>query len=206
MLVLWDRHRNARSKRMRVSTFSTALFTLALVGAGAVPARAQTYTIDPIHSSVAFKIQHVGLSWIVGRFNEIAGSFTIDKADPGKGSFEMTIQAQSIDTNNTKRDTHLRSPDFFNVKQFPVLTFKSTAVRPTEGGYEVTGDFTMHGVTRPLTVTLKGGKEAEFPKGVRRTGYTAELTIKRSEFGITKFAEALSDDVGVIVSFEGILK
>jgi polyisoprenoid-binding protein YceI len=193
---------------MRVSSIRTAfaLVTLALAGAGAGRAQAQTYAIDPVHSSVAFKIQHMGLSWIVGRFNEFGGGFTIDKANLANGSFEMTIQAQSIDTNNAKRDTHLRSPDFLNAKQFPLLTFKSTAVRPAAGGYEVTGEFTMHGVTRPLTVTLKGGKEVEFPKGVRRTGFTAELTLKRSEFGLDKFTEMLSDDVGVIVSFEGVRK
>src|SRR5262249_41503908 len=193
---------------MRVSILSTALVTLALMGAGAAPAQAQTYAIDPVHSSVAFKIQHLGLGWIVGRFNAFGGGFTIDKANPGSSAFEMAIQAQSIDTNNSKRDEHLRSGDFFNVKQFSLLTFKSTAVKPTDGGYEVTGDFSMHGVTRPLTLTLKGGKEAEFPKGLRRTGFTAELTIKRSEFGVgsVKFAQALSDDVGIIVSFEGVQK
>jgi polyisoprenoid-binding protein YceI len=154
----------------------------------------------------AFKISHLGLSWIHGRFNEVSGNFTIDKDDASKGAFELTLKAESIDTNNKKRDDHLRSPDFFNVKQFPTITFKSTMVKPAEGGFEVTGDLTMHGETKPITFTLKGGKEAEFPKGVQRTGFSTELTLKRSEFGINKFAGALGEEVQIAVSFEGTKK
>jgi polyisoprenoid-binding protein YceI len=171
------------------------------------PARGEDYAMDSVHSSVSFKIQHLGISWIHGRFKEMSGSFTIDKDDAGKSAFELTIQAESVDTNNEKRDTHLRSGDFFNVKQFPTITFKSTAVKPVEGGYEVTGDLSMHGETKPITFTLKGGKEAEFPKGVKRTGYSTDLNLKRSNFGMTKFPEPmLGDEVQITVSFEGTKK
>src|SRR5262249_11317015 len=99
-------------------------------------------------------------------------------------------------------------PDFFNVKQYPVITFKSTEVKAIDGGYQVTGDFTLHGVTKPLTLKLLGGKTAEFPKGVQRTGFATDVTIKRSEFGMDKFREndAVGDDVVISISIEGTKK
>src|SRR5262245_55236495 len=92
--------------------------------AGAVRGAAG-YVVDAMHAGVNFKISHLGLSWIHGRFNDFSGSFTLDPDNPGSGSFNLSIKAESIDTNNSKRDAHLRSPDFFNVKQFPEITFKS---------------------------------------------------------------------------------
>src|SRR5947199_2429672 len=118
---------------------------------GAVPARADDFTVDAMHSSVTFKISHLGLSWVHGRFDAFSGGFTLDADYSGKNSFAMTIKTESVDTNNQKRDDHLRSPDFFNAKQFPAITFKSTAVKPVQNGYQVTGDFTLHGVTKPVT-------------------------------------------------------
>ena len=111
-----------------------------------------------------------------------------------------------MDSNNAQRDGHLRSPDFFNVKQYPAFTFKSTAVTPTQGGYEVTGNLTLHGETKPVTFKLVGGKTAEFPKGVRRTGFSTDLVIKRSNFGVGKPSEMLGDDVYISISFEGTPK
>ena len=123
--------------------------------------------IDAAHSSVTFKISHIGLSYVHGRFNDFAGGFTLDSGDPAKSSFKLNIKSQSMDTNNAGRDTHLRSPDFFNAKQFSSISFTSTAVKPVEGGYEVTGDLKLHGETKPVTFTLKGGSTAEFPRNVR---------------------------------------
>jgi polyisoprenoid-binding protein YceI len=185
---------------------AVAACALALSGAVTTARAADTYTIDPAHSSVTFKIQHMGLAWIHGRFNEFSGTCTVDKDNPGKSSFAVTIKAESIDTANAKRDGHLRSPDFFNVKQFPTISFKGTAAKAVAGGYEVTGDFTLHGVTKPLTFTLTGGKTAEFPKGMQRIGFTTELKIKRSDFDMGKFTEMLSDEVVIEVSFEGVKK
>lgn len=167
---------------------------------------ADEYAVDPMHSGVNFKISHLGLSWIHGRFNSYSGSFTLDAADPGKSSFTLTIKTGTIDTNNAKRDEHLKSPDFFNAKDFPAIAFKSTAVKPAKEGYEVTGDLTLHGVTKPVTFMLLGGRKAEFPKGVQRTGFSMELVLKRSEFEMKKFGEMLGDDVHVAVSFEGTKK
>jgi polyisoprenoid-binding protein YceI len=187
--------------------FRAVAVLFCLLGSALAPARAaDEYTIDGMHSAVTFKVSHVGLSWVYGRFDEFSGGFTLDPEDPGKSSFTMTIKAESVDTNNKKRDGHLCSPDFFNVKQFPTITFQSTGVQAVEGGYEVKGELTMHGVTKPIMLTLKGGRSAEFPKGVRRTGYSTELSLKRSDFGMDKMTNMIGDEVYIAISFEGTKK
>jgi polyisoprenoid-binding protein YceI len=153
---------------------------------------------------VSFKVEHMGLSWTHGRFNDIAGEFRVDADNPSASRFELTVKTESLDTANKKRDEHLASPDFFNCKQFPVISFKSTAVKAVDGGLEVTGDLTLHGETRPVTVLLTGGKSAEFPPGVVRKGYTTHLKIKRSEFGMDKMIPAAGDEVHLDISFEGV--
>jgi polyisoprenoid-binding protein YceI len=165
---------------------------------------ADSYKIDPAHTAVTFKIAHLNLSWTHGRFNDVSGNFVIDSAEPTQSSFSLQIKPESVDTANSQRDTHLRSPDFFNVKQFPAITFTSKSVKPTQGGYEVSGELTLHGVTRPVTFTLAGGRTAEFPPGVRRTGYSTQLKLKRSDFGMDKMQGAVGDDVYVAISFEGV--
>jgi polyisoprenoid-binding protein YceI len=183
------------------------VLTVVLALSAAAPARAaDDYAIDPVHSSVTFKIGHLGISSIYGRFNDVAGGFTLDADDAGKCLFGLSLKTEGVNTNNDKRDEHLRSPDFFNAKQFPSISFKSTAVKAIKDGYEVTGDLTLHGVTKAVTFKLMGGKKAEFPKGTTRTGFATELTIKRSDFGMDKFAEMLSDDVVIGIGFEGTKK
>jgi polyisoprenoid-binding protein YceI len=169
--------------------------------------KADDYTIDAVHSGVSFQISHVGLAYIHGRFDDFSGNFTIDTSDPTKSAFSLSIKSESVDTNNSKRDEHLRSPDFFNVKQFPTISFTSTSVKPIDGGYEVTGDLTIHGATKPVTFSLKGGASAEFPKGVSRTGFsTSQIVVKRSDFGVGKPMPVLGDEVYVSISFEGTKK
>ncbi len=183
------------------------LAALALAILGMTAQAAETYTVDPVHSSVSFMISHAGISDIHGRFNDYSGTFVINKDDPSKSSFALDIKVESVDTNNAKRDEHLRAPDYFNVKQFPSLTFQSTKVKATDAGYEVTGDLTLHGVTKPVTLKLKGGhKVVEFPKGTTRVGVTSTVTIKRSEFGLTTELGALGDDVQIIVGLEAAKK
>src|SRR5262245_49469850 len=157
--------------------FPAVAMVLVVLLASHAPVRADDYRVDAVHSGVSFKVSHLGLSWIPGRFNDFSGSFTFDKDDPGKSSFSLTIKAESIDTGNRQRDQHLKSPDFFNVKQFPLMTFKSTSVKATKGGYEVSGDFSMHGETKSITFTLTGGKQASF-MGAQRIGFTTELVLK----------------------------
>ena len=192
--------------RMRPCGLILATLLVALGSVAPLARAADDYDMDPMHSSVYFKISHLGLSWVYGRFNTFSGSFTIDPDDAGKSSFTLSIKPESVDTNNKKRDGHLRTPDFFDVKQFPTLEFKSTAVKAIDGGYDVTGDLTMHGATKQITFSLKGGGKAEFPKGFSRTGYSTDLTLKRSEFGMDKMLPALGDEVKVAISFEGVKK
>jgi polyisoprenoid-binding protein YceI len=180
-----------------------AVLTLAAVSSVRA---ADSYGVDPMHSSVSFQIEHAGISYVHGRFNQVSGEFTIDKDDPGKSSYKLTINVDSVDTNNKQRDTHLRSGDFFNVKQFPTITFKSTSVKPVDGGYEVTGDLTMHGETKEIKFKLSGGKETEFPPKVKRAGYWADFKIKRSDFGMNKMLEAIGDQVYIAVGVEAVKK
>ncbi len=182
---------------------------MGLAGWSAVAGAAESYAVDPVHSSAFFRIEHCGISWVAGRFNDVSGKCSFDKGDPAKSTCEVTIKTTSIDTNNAQRDTHLRSEEFFDVKQFPDMTFKSTSVKKAAGegedaAYEVTGDFTLRGVTKPVTLILRGGKEAEFPKGTNRIGFFAEFSLKRSDYGMSKLLGAVGDLVKIIVSVEAI--
>jgi polyisoprenoid-binding protein YceI len=177
---------------------------LLLASSTLVAVIADDFKLDTMHTAVTFKIAHMGLSWTHGRFNDVTGEFTIDTADPAKTSFALSIKSASVDTGMPKRDDHLRGPDFFNVKQFPAIGFKSTAVRPGQGGLEVTGDLTMHGVTKPITFTLAGGRTAQFPPGTTRTGYSTQLKLKRSDFGMNQMLGMVGDDIYIQISFEGV--
>jgi polyisoprenoid-binding protein YceI len=190
---------------MRAMLFKASVGVVALLGLASI-ATADEYAIDTAHSSVSFKISHLGLSFVHGRFNSFTGGFAIDSADPSKNSFTLDIKSQSVDTNNSGRDNHLRSPDFFNARQYSTVTFKSTSVKPVEGGFEVSGDLTLHGTTKPISFTLKGGGTAEFPKGVTRTGFSTDFVLKRSDFGVGKPTPALGDEVSVSIGFEGTKK
>ena len=174
-----------------------------LATCGTVARAADTYTVDPVHSSISFMISHAGISNIHGRFNDFSGTITIDTADPTKSSFAISIPVESIDTNNVKRDEHLRAPDYFNAKQFPTMSFQSTKVKAVDGGYEVTGDLTLHGVTKPVSLKLKGGdKVVEFPKGTKRIGLVSTFSIVRSEFGVTAEIGALGDEIPISIGIE----
>ncbi len=168
------------------------------------PPVAESWTIDNGHSSVLFRIHHAKSGMFYGRFNKIAGSLTIDPAKPEASSIKFEIDAASVDTNDDKRDEHLRSPDFFSVKEFPSVRFASTSVKKTASGLEVTGDLEMHGKKKSVTAEVAHTGTGEF-MGMR-TGYEATLTIKRSEFGMTGYIDngALSDEVKLIVSLEAV--
>jgi polyisoprenoid-binding protein YceI len=191
---------------MRQLLFRFAFAAVVFVVSVSLSRAADNYEMDAMHTAVGFRISHLGLSWTMGRFNTVSGAFTIDPTDAGKCTFEMAIKTESIDTGNAKRDEHLRSPDFLNVRQFPQMSFKSSAVEAAKDGYTVTGDLTLHGVTKAVKFTLVGGRKAEFPKGVQRTGYSTELVLKRSDFGMDKMKEAIGDEVQISISFEGTIK
>lgn len=161
----------------------------------------ETYKVDPVHSSVIFRIGHANIGVVYGRINDAAGSFSID-ADPAKNTFELELQVAKIDTNQPKREEHLRSPDFFNAKQYPTITFKSTSVKKGEGKMlEVSGDLTVHGVTKSITIPVEIIGEGDFA-GTHRVGLEAIFTIKRSDFDM-KGVPMVGDDVRLMVALEG---
>jgi polyisoprenoid-binding protein YceI len=163
---------------------------------------ADTFKIDPVESSVVFSVTY-GVSNFYGRFNDVSGTVVLDKADPSKSSVELTIPGESVDTHNEKRDQHLKSPDFFNAKQFPVMTFKSKKVESSGDTYNVTGDFTLHGVTKPLTLEIKKGGEAK-EEGEIRGGGETRFTIKRSDHGMKFMQGPVGDEINIVVSLEGV--
>lgn len=185
---------------------ATLLFSVILVAADKSASAADVYEYDQVHSSVSFKSRHLDISWIHGRFNEVAGKFSLDRDDPSKSTFELTIKTDSIDTANEARDKHLRQPDYFDTKQFPTIEFKSTSTKAIDGGYEVTGDFTMHGTTNKITLVLMGGKEHSF-KDVKRVAFSTELSVKRSDYGFDKRAiGAIGDKALIMIDCEGVRK
>ena len=188
-------------RRFRLATVA-AVFSLTMVP---TLRAGDTYKIDPVHSSISFQAQHAGISYVHGRFNDVAGEFTIDKADPSKSSVTLTIKIESVDTNNKARDGHLKSDSFFDAKQFPTITFKSKSFKAIEGGYQVTGDLTMHGETKEISFKLNGGKEMEM-KGQKRVGYWADFRLKRSDFGMKNMLEGIGDTVYISVGVEGTRK
>ena len=172
-----------------------------LLSSVGLSAHADTFKIDPVHSSIVFSIKHLGVADFYGRFNDLSGQVVFDKAAPSKSSVEVTIPTESIDTKNEKRDQHLKSPDFFNAKQFPTIVFKSKSV----DSYKVTGDLNLHGVTKPLTLEIKRGPEGPgMGEGEIRGGGTTHFTVKRSDFGMDFMQGPLGDEVTVFLSLEGV--
>src|SRR5262245_22434708 len=171
--------------------------------APAAPA-AKTYKIDPVHSSALFRIKHNNASYFHGRFTDIAGTFAYDEANPAGSSVEVTIKAESVWTGAGKRDQHLKSPDFFNAEEFPALAFKSKGVKKGSGKeeLEVTGDLTIHGVTKPLTakVTHTGTAQGQ---GGEVAGFETVFTIKRTDFDMKNMVGMLGDEVQITISLEG---
>ena len=183
---------------------ASLVFGSIVVLATATVTTAQQYVFDTSHTAIVFQIDHLGMSHTYGRFNEITGEFTVDSQNAAGSSFSLTIQTNSVDTGFEKRDDHLRGPDFFNAKQFPVISFKSTKVEVDTHGYRLTGDLSLHGVTKSITFNLRKMGEGIDPWGNYRMGFSTELNIKRSDFGMDHMLEAVGDDVRLMISFEGL--
>jgi polyisoprenoid-binding protein YceI len=175
-----------------------------LLSSAGLTAHADTFKIDPVHSSIAFSIKHLGVSDFYGRFNDLSGQVVFDDADPSKSSVEVSVPVESIDTKNEKRDQHLKSPDFFNAKQFPMIIFKSKSVEGSGETYKVTGDLMLHGVTKPLTLEIERGPNGKGMEGEVRGGGRTDFKIKRSDFGMNFMPDALGDEVAIFLSFEGV--
>ena len=175
--------------------FSTLLAGLLLTGTAAF-AQSSTWTIDKNHSQVDFQIRHLSVSNVRGSIGGVTGSIVWDEKDLSKASVNATIDASTVNTNNDARDKHLKSPDFFNVEKFPTLTFKSTSVTRDGGKLKVTGDLTLGGVTKSVTLDVDGpSTPIKGMKGGLVTGFSATGTIKRSDFTFgAKFSEPMLGD------------
>ena len=144
-----------------------------------------TWKIDPAHTQAEFSVKHLMIATVRGHFGNVNGTVTIENDDPTTAKIDVSIDATSLDTRDEKRDAHLRSPDFFNVEKYPTITFKSTKVERSGDDFRVTGDLTIAGVTRPVTLQVEEGGRARDPWGNEKAGFSATTKIKRSEFGLT---------------------
>jgi polyisoprenoid-binding protein YceI len=193
---------------MKSSRLLLALGLFLVAGVSSVHGN-ETFKFDQAHSTIAFSVRHM-LGSAKGRFTKFTGTIEVDREHPEKSSVVATIQAASIDTANPKRDEHLRTADFFNVAKFPEITFKSRRVKQTGAKTgEITGDFTMHGVTRALTLNIQlvGDPESAAKNPTTRWRVTT-APLKRSEFGIGKDATGaglIGDDVTVNIEIEAVL-
>ncbi len=184
----------------------TLILSLGFIPALAAVARADDYQTDPVHSFVIFRVHHFGAGYVYGTFLGPTGTVVQDDADPSKDSFDLTVQADSLDTRNKNRNNDLKGPDFFDVKQFPTLTFKSTSVKKaSDTSLEVTGDLTCHGVTKSITVEMDMTGSGKGMKGETRSGFETTFTIDRTDFGITYDPPpAIGNEVRITVAIEAI--
>ena len=159
------------------------LLTLGVTLALAAPALADTYIVDRAHSEASFQVRHI-LTKVRGTFRDFEGTINFDKARPENSSVEFIIKATSVDTGIQKRDDDLRSPNFFDVAKYPEIVFKSTKVVPKgKNKFDVTGDFTMHGVTKSITLPVTFLGEEKFMNGTK-AGFETALTLNRSDYGL----------------------
>jgi polyisoprenoid-binding protein YceI len=166
-------------------------------------------TVDAGHSSVIFRIRHADVANFYGVFRKVSGEVSLDEKDLAGSSVAIEVDAASVDTRDEGRDRHLRNPDFLDVKQFPAITFKSRSVARKGEDFEVAGDFTLRGVTKPLTATVRKTGAGELnPRMGYRAGYEADFTFKRSDFGMTYGLEgkALGDEIRILFSLETVPK
>jgi len=189
---------------MRLIPYAAAALLLVAGTAVAAPVR---YDLDPNHTRIDFSWTHFGFSHPMGRFDRFDGDFRFDPADPTKSSVTVTIPVSSIDTGVAKLDAHLQTADFFDVANYPTATFKSTRVeRAGEHGLKVTGDLTLHGVTKPVVLDVAINKIGPHPMAGRAAaGFDATTTIKRSDFGISNYVPNVSDEIRLWISTEAMV-
>jgi polyisoprenoid-binding protein YceI len=187
------------------------LTTIAAVLVAASAFAADSFVVDRNHSEATFQVRHL-VSRVSGKFDDFTGSISVDQASPAASAVEFTIKTASIDTGVADRDKDLRSANFFEVEKYPEISFKSTSIKPSsrKDVYDVTGTFTMHGVTKTITLPVEFLGFIKDPRGNQRAGFTARAALNRKDYGITwnRALDAggtlLSDDVDITVNIEAV--
>jgi polyisoprenoid-binding protein YceI len=185
-------------------TLLTAIVSLALALVLPAAAETQSWNIDGAHSSAQFSVRHMGISTVRGAFTKVSGTVQYDPADLAKTVIDATIEAASVDTRVEMRDNDLRSPHFFDASKYPTLTFKSKKVAEAgPGKLKVTGDLTIHGLTKEITLDVEGpSAPVKDPRGNLRVGASASTTINRKDFGVDGAAAVVGDDVPITIDME----
>ena len=191
----------------------TALVIALALSAAAAFADTQTYVVDRAHSQATFTVRHL-MSKVTGKFDDFAGVVNVDRANPAASSVEFTIKTASIDTGDAGRDKHLRTPDFFDAEKNPEIHFKSTAIAPTKtkNVFDVTGDLTMRGVTKRVTLPVEFLGFQKDPWGNERAGFEIDTKLNRKDYGINwnkaldNGGYLLADDVAIAINLETVPK
>ena len=188
---------------MRIAIALTALSTLIAAPVFAAPT---SYTLDPSHSAATFSIKHLGVSTVRGEFGKMKGTVELDRSNLRASKVDATIDATSVNTREPKRDGHLKSPDFFDVAKYPTLSFKSTKIDTVPGGgLKLTGDLTIHGVTKSVTFDVQPlSADTKTPFGTTVVGTSATTRINRRDFGVTGGAAGVmvGDEVSITLDLE----
>jgi polyisoprenoid-binding protein YceI len=190
---------------MKRRLFNCAVLALALSAASL--AQGADYVIDTkgAHAFIQFRIKHLGYSWLLGRFNDFEGRFSYDEKTPAAAEVDVTIRTASIDSNHAERDKHLRGEDFLAVDKYPEARFVSTAFRENDDGTAtLSGDLTLHGVTRPVTIEVQHIGHGPDPWGGYRRGFQGSTVLKLADFGIDYDLGPAAREVELFLSVEGI--
>ena len=187
-------------KRLLVPAVATSALGLT------TPAIAADYEIDAGHTFVTFEIAHLGISTLHGRFNDLSGGFTWDKDDPASASIQIAIDPASVDTNHAERDKHLRSDDFLHVEEYPEAGFRSTGYEGDADGGKLTGELTLHGVTKPVTIDIQRLGEGPDPWGGYRAGFVGTASIKRADFDMDYDLGPAAETMTFELTVEGVRK
>ncbi|MAM86714.1 YceI family protein [Allohahella sp. A8] len=191
--------------KIRSAFLSASILAASALGSASVQAAEYLIDTKDAHAFVQFKIQHLGYSWLLGRFNDFSGTFNFDEKNPEKSSVKVEIDTASIDSNHAERDKHLRSDDFLDVTKYPKASFVSTDVKKTgDETAKITGDLTLRGVTREIVIDATRIGGGDDPWGGYRQGFEGTTTLKLDDFGVPKDLGPASQTVDIYLSIEGI--
>ena len=192
--------------KLKITSLATSLLAIGLLTTS-ISTKAGDYIIDTkgMHAFIQFKIQHLGYSWLYGRFNDFGGKFSYDEKAPDKTTLEVNINTKSVDSNHAERDKHLRSDDFLDVEKFPEAKFVATSYVPSESGKGIMkGDFTLHGITKPIEIAVDSIGAGDDPWGGYRRGFEGKVTIVLADYEIKKNLGPSSTEVELTLSIEGV--